>query len=308
VIPICLGGQLERLGDYVVPGDLPLLLSRPALRAAMAVLDLVCDSRWLKNRRVMVTLRVDATGHLLVNLLPLPVSSALVALMRSRSRHVSFSPAPPAEVSVSDVAADNPAAAAGTPTVVDAVPDAAAGAASAGASSSPFAHSSAPALSAGGVARHVAAAPGGAYCAPSRLSPRDARAVLSAGVHLPAVLYQLHRPYANLGAARLLHLLRDAGCSDAAIAPALRRVTEVSAVCRASSSRPPRAVVTLTRPTAFNDTVAVDLAEVTGRGRFLHMIDLGTRLSRCVVVADKKAPTIVRTLLSVWICVYEAMR
>ena len=177
VIPICLGGQLERLGDNVVPGNIPLLLSRPALRAAMAVLDLVCDSRWLKNRRVMVPLLVDATGHLLVNLLPLPVSSALVALTRSLSRHASFSPAPPAEVPVSDVVADNPAAAAGTPTVVDAVPDAAAGAASAGASSSPVAHSSAPALSAGGVARHVAAAPGGASCAPSRLSPRDARAV-----------------------------------------------------------------------------------------------------------------------------------
>ena len=66
--------------------------------------------------------------------------------------------------------------------------------------------------------------------------------------------------------------------------------------------------MTLPRPTVFNDTVADDLAEVTGRGRFLHMIDLGTRLSRCVVVADKKAPTIVRTLPSVWICVYGAMR
>ena len=42
-VPICLGGRLKRLGVYVVPGDLPLLLSRPALRAATAVLDLVCD-------------------------------------------------------------------------------------------------------------------------------------------------------------------------------------------------------------------------------------------------------------------------
>jgi len=53
----------------------------------------------------------------------------------------------------------------------------------------------------------------------------------------------------------------------------------------------------------FKDAIAVDLAEVAGRGRFLHVIDLGTRLSHWVVVANKEAPTIVRALLSVWICV-----
>eukprot|EP00170_Pyropia_yezoensis_P001149 contig_5174_g1153 len=38
----------------------------------------------------------------------------------------------------------------------------------------------------------------------------------------------------------------------------------------------------------------------------MHVIDLGTRLSRCVVVADKEATTIVRALLFHWICVYGA--
>ena len=178
-------------------------------------------------------------------------------------------------------------------------------------------------LSAGGAASHSAAdfyaaagavpaaagvAPGLADSASSRLSARDARAVLSAGVHLPAGPTRLHRTYAHPGAARLLHHLKEAGCTDATIASALRRVSEVCTVCRGSRSRFPRAVVTMPRPTVFNDTVAVDLAEISGRGRFLHVIDLGTRLSRCVVVADKEAPTIVRALLSVWICVYRAMR
>lgn len=62
------------------------------------------------------------------------------------------------------------------------------------------------------------------------------------------------------------------------------------------------------RSSVIKDTVALDLGELTGWGRFLHMIDLGTRLSRCVVVSDKETTTIVRALLSVWICVYEAMR
>lgn len=51
-----------------------------------------------------------------------------------------------------------------------------------------------------------------------------------------------------------------------------------------------------------------DLAEIAGRGRFLHVIALDTRLSRCMVFNDKQAPTIFRTLLSHWIYVYGECR
>jgi len=271
-ILFCLGGKLEWLRVYVVPGDLPLRMNRLSLLAASAVLDLVCDALWLKDPRFTVPLRVDATGHLLVNLLPLPVSAPVFDSTWSRSRHVSFSSGDAATVAASDVKDVVPAAPAGV------VPVAA------------------------------AAAPGGAAPAPSHLSARDAHSVLSAGVHLPAVFSRLHRTYAYPGAAHLLHLPKDAGCLDAAIAPALRRVTEILAVCPGARSRPPRAFVTLPRPAVLNDNVAIDLAEASGRGRFLHEIELGTRLSRCVVVPEKEAPTIVRALISVWICVYGAMR
>lgn len=62
------------------------------------------------------------------------------------------------------------------------------------------------------------------------------------------------------------------------------------------------------RETAFNDTIAMDLEELTGWGRFLHIVDLGTRLPRCVVVTDKDATTIVCALLPHWICVFGAPR
>lgn len=64
----------------------------------------------------------------------------------------------------------------------------------------------------------------------------------------------------------------------------------------------------LPHPTLFNDSAAIDLAEVSGRVVFLHVIDLGTCLSRCVVVAGKEAIIIVRALLSYCICVYGACR
>ena len=315
-IPISLGGVVRRLGAHVVPGDLQLLLSRPALRVARAVLDFEDDSLWLKDLQTTVPLGVDAAGHLTVCLLPPPFRSALSATTRSCARRVPVA-SPPASGSLSA----SPSAPGGAP---------AAGAAVAASATRPPAPSQAaptapgrgvmpadgrigaplgvtaepsPAGDSGATAVRPAAAPPGA-----RLRRRDSLAVLMAGPRLLAVLTGLHRTYAHPGADRLLFLLKEAGCADPAIAPTLRRVSAECSACRAARPRPPRAVVTLPRPTLFNDTVAVDLAELSGRGRFLHVIDLGTRLSRCVVVGDKEATTIVRALLSHWICVYGAMR
>lgn len=92
------------------------------------------------------------------------------------------------------------------------------------------------------------------------------------------------------------------------LSQAVQRVTDTCDVCRATRSRPLRSVVTTPRRSAFNDTLAIDLAELAGRGQFLHAVDLGTRLSRCVIVGDEEATTIVRALLSPWVCVYGAAR
>lgn len=43
-IPVSLGGMMRRQGTYVIPGDLPLLLSRPALKTARARDDLEDDT------------------------------------------------------------------------------------------------------------------------------------------------------------------------------------------------------------------------------------------------------------------------
>lgn len=62
------------------------------------------------------------------------------------------------------------------------------------------------------------------------------------------------------------------------------------------------------RAATFNDTGGLELAEVADRGQFLHVVDLRTRLSRCIIVADKEATTIVRALLAHWLCVYGTLR
>lgn len=126
------------------------------------------------------------------------------------------------------------------------------------------------------------------------------------GPQLTAVLSGLRRTCAHPGADRLITLLRDEGCRETAMDPTVRQVTAASDSGRSTRFRPPRTVVALPRPTLFIDTLAMDLVEVSKRGIFLHIIDLGTQLSRCVFIPDKEAPTVVRALLSYWICVYSA--
>lgn len=161
---------------------------------------------------------------------------------------------------------------------------------------------------AGASVENLGEAAAGAEAHTIRLRSRDSRAGLSASPALAVVRSNLHRTYAYPAADRLVFLLQAAGCSDSAIAPALQCGTAACASCRATRARPPRAVVTMPRSSVINDTGALDFGELTGWGPFLHMIDLGTRLSRCVFVSDKEAKTIVRAVLSGWICVYEAMR
>lgn len=292
VIPISLNGAMRQLGTYVIPGSLPLLISRPALVSARGVIDFEDNTLFLKDSRVTVPLPVNATGHLTLNLSPTASASALAVTTRASSN------GPPAPCSPSDAAAGasplrDATALSSPPPSNDATVELSGAA-------------DAPSDSPTETARPSAA--GSTDNERATLSGADTRRLLAAGADLPSVLSRLHRTYAHPGAERLLQLLKDAGCASPGLAQALHRVTQRCSVCRANRSRPPRAVVTMPRPAAFNDTLAVDLAELAGRGQFLHSVDIGTRLSRCVIVQDKEAQTIVRALLSHWVCVYGAPR
>lgn len=288
-VAVLLGSDVRRLKTHVVPGGLPLLLSRPALKAARALIGMEDDTIWLKDMGIFLPVYVGKTGHMRVNELPPAVCSALPVV--NRSRRVSLAPLPRFHATVpTDTGTARVGGAASAPATATATVDAATPTTVASPTVEP--------------ADGDAAAP----VFPAALRPRDALEVIKAGPQLAAVIKGLHRTYAHTGADRLLALFREAGCRDAAIAPAVRQVTAACGSCRATRSRPPRSVVTLPRPTLFNDTVAMDLAEVTRRGVFLHIIDLVTRVSRCVVIPEKEAPNVVRALLSCWICFYGACR
>lgn len=65
-----------------------------------------------------------------------------------------------------------------------------------------------------------------------RLGGKDVSRVRAAGANLHSVLARLHLTYAHPGFDRLLRLLKDAGCDEPGLAPALRRITEQCATCR----------------------------------------------------------------------------
>jgi len=328
VIPVLLGGAVRLLGTHVIPGALPLLLSRPSLRAAQAVLDLAADALWLKDRHVSIPSVVDSAGHHTLSLLPPADHVALAASSRRAPRRRS----PPrtraarsareaATEAAQEVAAARRMAAASAAAAAAAAEASAAGtaevaAAAAPAAGSPEAEAPLPCFppaapkaraprrrgAAGATARRGAPAGFGAssLALPSLTGLSDS--------NLPAVLTHLHRMYAHPGADCLLYLLRAGGLTSSRCVAVARQVTAACPTCRSLRPRPARPVVTLPRPTAFNDTVALDLAELSGRGRFLHLVDLGTLLSQCVVVADKEATTVVRAILDRWVVIYGAPR
>ena len=112
---------------------------------------------------------------------------------------------------------------------------------------------------------------------------------------------KLHTQYGHCSAARLNALLRTAGTTDDEVFDAVTAAAAACDACKKTAPRPARPLVTVPRALKFTETVAVDLAQVSPVGTFLHMVDLGTWFSKAVALDNKEAPTVARALLGGWI-------
>lgn len=233
VLPVSVGQTAYMLRVHVVPGGLPLLLSRDSLRRARAVLDMDDDTLFMKDTRCTVPLDTNAAGHLTLVVLPIAAPRGVV---RATAMAAKVTPAGPGLASV------------------------------------------------------------------------PAPVVSAASPNLPATAERLHKTYGHAGAARISALLRQAGCDDPAVHAAVEAAVKSCRACQLAQPAPHHPTVAMPRSSRFNDTVALDLASIRGLGMFVHFIDLGTRLSRCVSVSNKLSQTVVRAFLEAWICVYGAPR
>lgn len=98
-----------------------------------------------------------------------------------------------------------------------------------------------------------------------------------------------------------LQLLRHQGVTDKEVFTAVTSAVSSCEVCRQTAPRLTRPLVSTPRTLRFNDTVAVDLAEVAPLGRLLHIVDVGTRFAKAVAIPNKSTATVTRALLSGWL-------
>jgi len=69
-------------------------------------------------------------------------------------------------------------------------------------------------------------------------------------------------------------------------------------VCKRLAPRPTRPMVTVPSDQKFNDTLAVDLAQVAPVGLILHLMDLGSPFSRAVAIESKETASAALAFLS----------
>ena len=125
---------------------------------------------------------------------------------------------------------------------------------------------------------------------------------------LDRAVRKLHTQYGHCSAARLIGLLRDQGVTDAEVFRAVTAETTACDACRRDGPRPPHPLVAIPKSLPFSDTVAVDLAFLPPLGLFLDMVDLGTRFSKAVALANKETATVTWALLFGWLSNHGAPR
>ena len=112
--------------------------------------------------------------------------------------------------------------------------------------------------------------------------------------------FELHTQYGNLSAASLNELPQTAGAQDDKVFEAATAPVDGCDACKRTAPSPNLPLVAVPRALQSNDTVAVDLAQVAPAGIFLHMVELGTRVSKAGALSNKEPNTVARVLLAGW--------
>ena len=114
---------------------------------------------------------------------------------------------------------------------------------------------------------------------------------------------KLHKQFAHPRSIKLKELIRKSGVNDKSIEQIVDTVSDNCDICRRFRRPPLRPVVTFPLASEFNEVVAMDLKFIEGTP-ILHFIDHATRYSMACRVRNKKAETIVESVITQWIRVF----
>ena len=119
-------------------------------------------------------------------------------------------------------------------------------------------------------------------------------------------LVKLHKQFGHASEESLTKLIRNSGVKNVTIFKALKEVVDNCETCMKYKKPPPRPVVGLPLADDFNQTVAMDLHELSGNLYYFHMIDEFSRFSAACIIKSKQASVIVLCFIKYWIAVHGA--
>ena len=121
------------------------------------------------------------------------------------------------------------------------------------------------------------------------------------------VAWKLHRQFNHCSYDKIAQLLKDAGVTDKNLMDELKGIRHSCDTCLKYKRSSPRPAVGFPMAKNLNETLAMDLKEITGQGKklwFLHIIDLATRYSGACIVESKNKEVIVSAIFKCWISVF----
>ena len=124
------------------------------------------------------------------------------------------------------------------------------------------------------------------------------------------IAVKVHKQFVHPRHQKLKSLFSTAGVSDPDFFEMLEKVEKDCETCQRFQRGPLRPVVGFSMAKEFNEVVALDLKQWSSSPNiwFLHMIDLATRYSVCVVINNKRKETIINAIMTRWISTFGSPR
>ena len=117
-------------------------------------------------------------------------------------------------------------------------------------------------------------------------------------------LLKLHRQFGHPANKKLKQLITDAGLWRDNFEKILENIMLNCKICKLYKKTPNSPVVAMPMAKEFNETICLDLKQLTGEGWILHIIDMHTRYTRSVLVERKESSGIIDKLFKEWFSIF----
>ena len=114
---------------------------------------------------------------------------------------------------------------------------------------------------------------------------------------------KLHKQFSHPRSYKLKKLLIDGGVDDEELFDMIKNIEKHCTVCTKYKRPPAKPIVTFPLASEFNESVAMDLKQVSGK-LVLHLIDHATRFSSAGVIPSKDCDVIISKIFQIWISIF----